>query len=89
MDIKLTRDTEQKLIASIQRYLKEEHGEDIGELKASLFLKFCLKEIGPSIYNAAVADARTFMQEKVADMENTCFAQEFSYWKDSSRRSRR
>lgn len=89
MEIKLPRDTEQKLIASIQRYVSENFGEEVGELKAGLFLRYCLEEIGPSIYNAAIADARGFFQERVADLENVCFAKEFGYWTKGSSGSRR
>jgi len=56
-------------------------GLELADLQASLFLKFCLAEIGPSVYNQAIADAQGYFQEKAADLENTCFAQEFSYWK--------
>ncbi|WP_005034819.1 DUF2164 domain-containing protein [Holophaga foetida] len=86
MEIKLTKDTEQKLITSLRRYMREEFGEDAGELKATLFLRFCLEEIGPSIYNQAIQDARAFMQEKVADLENVCYVHEGNHWKQSSGR---
>ena len=54
--ILLKKDIEQKLTRSIQRYLIENFGEDIGQLKASLFLKYCLEEIAPSVYNLAIAE---------------------------------
>ena len=34
MEIKLPKDVEQRLLTSIQRYLREEMGEEVGELKA-------------------------------------------------------
>jgi len=80
MDIKLPKDQEKRLTGSVRRYLNENFGEDVGDLKAALFLKFCLEEIAPSVYNQAVADARNFMQEKVLDLENVCFAPEEGYW---------
>ena len=80
MDINLPKPVEQKLTASVRRYLIEQFGEDVGDLKASLFLKFCLEEIAPSVYNLAIADARSFMQEKVLDLENVLFAHEQGYW---------
>jgi len=80
MEIKLKKDIEQKLVHSVQRYLSEQFGEEVGELKASLFLRFCLEEIGPCVYNHAIADAQTFMQERAADLENVCFMNEFRYW---------
>ena len=80
MDIKLSPDTEKRLRGSIQRFVAEEYGESLGELGAGIFLNFCLKEIGPSIYNQAITDAQTCLQERVTDLENICFAEETSYW---------
>jgi len=84
MDIKLPKDLEQRLTGSIRRYVAENFGEDAGDLKAAMFLKFCLEEIAPSVYNQAVADARTFMQEKLQDLEDVCFAHEEGYWTKGS-----
>ena len=80
MDIELTKEVEQALVTSISRYVSENMDNDIGELQASLFLKYCLEEIGPCVYNSAIADAQRYMQEKVSDLENACYAQEFGYW---------
>jgi uncharacterized protein (DUF2164 family) len=67
--------------------MTENYGEDIGELKASLFLKFCLEEIAPTVYNQAIADAQDYFQERAADLENVCFAQEFGYWNKGGAKS--
>ncbi|MFN7958331.1 MAG: DUF2164 domain-containing protein [Holophagaceae bacterium] len=80
MDIKLSPDTEKRLTAPIQRFVAEEYGESIGELGAGNFLRFCLKELGPAIYNQAISDAQACLQERVTDLENICFAEETSYW---------
>jgi len=80
MEITLTKDVEKKLIASIKRYALENLETEIGELQSSLFLKFCLEEIGPAIYNQAISDAQTYMQEKALDIENNCFAPDSTYW---------
>lgn len=80
MEIALTKDVEKKLIASIKRYVSENLETDIGELQSSLFLKFCLEEIGPAVYNQAIADAQSYMQEKALDIENSCFAPDSTYW---------
>ena len=81
MAIELTPDTTKKLKASIQRYFKEELDQDIGDLKAGLMLDFCVKEIGASIYNQAIADAQTFFSARVVDLEGACYEREFGYWK--------
>jgi uncharacterized protein (DUF2164 family) len=80
MAIKLPKETEKRLIASIKRYFVENMDDDIGDLKAMLFLEFCLKEIGPSIYNQAVTDAQAWMQEKLTDLDGSCHEAEFGYW---------
>ena len=54
--------------------------EEIGNLKGQLLRDFCVREIGPSIYNQAVPDAQTVMQEKVAELETNCYETEFAYW---------
>jgi uncharacterized protein (DUF2164 family) len=80
MEISLPKDVEKILVASIKRYASENLDTDIGELQSSLFLKFCLEEIGPSIYNQAISDAQRYMQEKALDLENYCFAPDSAYW---------
>ena len=80
MDIKLSAETEKRLQGPIQRFVAEEYGENIGELGAGTFLAFCLKELGPAIYNQAITDAQACLQERVTDLENICFAEEKSYW---------
>ncbi|GGC94276.1 DUF2164 domain-containing protein [Undibacterium terreum] len=84
MSIKLEKEVEERLIGSIQRYVSENLDESIGELKARLFLDFCVKEIGASIYNQAIRDAQSHMQDKVAEMDGTCYETEFAYWNKKS-----
>lgn len=57
MAIRLPDPTRQELLASIQRYFIEERGEEIGDLQATFFLDFVLREVGPSIYNQAIRRA--------------------------------
>ena len=85
MAILLKRETEQRLLGSIKRYLSEQLGEEAGDLKARLFLDFCLREIGPSVYNQAIADVQAVMQNKVIDLDGECALPEFAYWKSKSR----
>lgn len=80
MEIKLTKDVEQRLTTSVQRYLAENFEGEVGELKAGLFLRFCIEEIGPAIYNRAIADAQAYFQERVGDLENVCFVKDGTFW---------
>ena len=79
--IKLERDAEQRVVASIKRYFTENMDEEVGDLKAKLLLDFFLGELGPTVYNGAIADAQAYFQGKVADLEGSCYEAEFSYWR--------
>jgi len=80
MPIKLSPETIKRLVASIKRYAAENLDEEIGDLKAGLLLDYCLKEIGPSIYNQAIADAQAYFTGRVADLEGVCHEPEFGFW---------
>ena len=81
MSIKLRKDAEKYLLGSIKRFVAENLDVEIGDLKASLFLEFCVREIGPSIYNQAIADAQSYIHEKAADLGGNRYEAEFYYWK--------
>lgn len=81
MAIKLSDETSQRVISSIKRYASENLEEEIGDLKARLMLDFFLEEIGPSVYNRAIADAQAHMLERVGDLDGSCYEPEFGYWK--------
>ncbi|MES3024644.1 MAG: DUF2164 domain-containing protein [Pseudomonadota bacterium] len=80
MAIELSSDAGNLAIASIQRYFAENMDEPIGSLEAGALLSFILKEIGPAVYNKAVADAQSRLQERVAELDVEVYEEEFSYW---------
>ena len=86
MSTKLTDEQRKQSIASIKRYLQEELDQEIGELKAGLLLDFFLKEIAPSVYNGAVADAQTYLRDRLSDLEGVCYHHEFGYWPKAGHR---
>lgn len=79
--MKFGRDTEKALVSSIKRFFLEELEQDIGDLKALQVLEFCAREVGPSIYNQAISDAQTLLQERVADLSGVLYEPEFDYWR--------
>lgn len=81
MSITLEKKTEKYLVDSIKRFFSQELDDDIGDLKAMRVLDFCIKEIGPSIYNQAIADAQAYIQEKASDMGGERYEPEFHFWK--------
>ena len=80
MAIKLPPESTKRLQASIKRYVAENLEQDVGDLKAGMLLDFCLKEIGPTIYNQAIADAQAYFQARVTDLDGVCYEREFTYW---------
>ena len=81
MAIELPQEVKKELIPSIQKYFREHLDDDIGDLKAELLLDFCLREICPTVYNRAIRDAQAVFQERVADLDGTCYEPEMTYWK--------
>ena len=71
---------QKQLLSSLKRSFFEHLDEDIGDLKAGLLLDYCLKEIGPVIYNKAIADAQAYFQERAVDLEGVCYEKEFTFW---------
>lgn len=78
--ITIADEARKRAVASLKRYLDEEFDEEVGELKAGLFVDFLLEELGPTIYNRAISDARTFFEGRTADLEGVCYHAEFPYW---------
>ncbi|HTA78066.1 MAG TPA: DUF2164 domain-containing protein [Terracidiphilus sp.] len=89
-EIELEKREREQALASIKRYFEEEL-EPIGDLPAGLLLNFVLEEIGPVIYNRAIADAQTRLATRVADLNGELFADEFQYWTrvDAKRKGKR
>ncbi len=89
--IDLPKPARSEAIASIQRYFEQEMPEPIGDLPAGLLLNFFLEEIGPAIYNQAIADAQARMVQRASDLTGELYADQFQYWPriESKRKARR
>lgn len=87
----ISKESRADAIASIRRYFEENLSEPIGELAASLLLNFFLEEIGPIVYNRAIADAQHRMEQRAADLTGELFYPEFQYWPrvDSKKKGKR
>lgn len=81
MAITYSDDARAHVIESIKRFFSEELGEDIGDLKALNVLDFFDKEIAPTVYNQALADANAYFVEKASDLANVRWQPEFDFWK--------
>jgi uncharacterized protein (DUF2164 family) len=86
MTIEISKQTRAEAIASIRRYFEQNLREPIGDLPAGLLLNYFLEEIGPVIYNQAIADTQARMQQRVGDLSGELFAEEFQYWAKAGNR---
>jgi uncharacterized protein (DUF2164 family) len=78
--IELSKEKRAEAIQSLKKYFEDEIREPIGDLRAGLLLDFLIEEIGPAIYNRAIADAQSRLTARVADLEGELYADEFQYW---------
>lgn len=88
MAVTLSPDDGKRAVASLSRYCTDELELELSDIQVRALLGFVLKEIGPSIYNAAIGDAQAFLRDRLADLEATCYEPEFTYWPKGSVRRR-
>ncbi len=91
MTIELSPEAKRHAISSIERYFAQYMDETLGNVAAGGLLGFFLEEIGPSIYNQAVADAQERLQARVTELDIEVHEEEFGYWRriDNATRGRR
>ena len=80
MTIELPNAAQQTAIASIQRYFQQHMDEPIGNITAGALLGFFLEEIGPLVYNKAVADVQQRLQARIQEIDLEVYEDEFQYW---------
>lgn len=83
--ITISDDARKRAIASIRRYFEENLDTEFGDLKAALMLDYFLAEHGPTVYNQAIADAKSFFDERSADLGALCYHSEFPFWEPPKR----
>ncbi|AMM23420.1 DUF2164 domain-containing protein [Variovorax sp. PAMC 28711] len=81
MTIEISREARQEAIASIERYFRENIEEKIGNVAAGALLGFFLEEMGPLVYNKAVADVQDRLQARISELDIDVHEDEFAYWR--------
>ncbi len=85
MSIELSAEQRKEAIASIERYFHENMDEKIGNIAAGGLLGFFLEELGPVVYNRAVADVQERLQARVMEVDIEVHEDEFAYWRKFDR----
>lgn len=88
MPIELAKEVRVEALKSIERYFEEEFEERIGNIRAAALLTFFLEELGPSIYNKAVADVQERLLARVTEVDVECHEEEFAYWRKRARKGK-
>lgn len=88
MPIQLPKEIHKQAVASIERYFREHMDEPIGNVAAGGLLGFLLEEIGPSVYNQAVADVQERLQARISELDLEVHEEEFQYWRKYERPGR-
>ena len=80
MAVELPDDSRRRALSSLKRYCNDELDVEVTDLQAIALLDFMLKEIAPSVHNAAITEAQVFLRDRLSDLEATCVEPEFTYW---------
>lgn len=88
MAIELPKEAHREAVASIERYFEQNMEERIGNIAAAALLNFFVEEIGPSIYNKAVADVQERLQQRILELDLEVHEDEFQYWRKYERPAR-
>ncbi len=86
MAIEIPKEARKQAIASIERYFRENMDEPIGNVAAGALLGFFLEEVGPLVYNQAVADVQERLQARVMEVDLEVHEDEFQYWRKYERK---
>jgi uncharacterized protein (DUF2164 family) len=91
MTLALAKEARAEAIKSIERYFQENMEERIGNIAAGALLNFFVEEVGPVIYNQAVAHVQERLQARVSEVDIEVHEDEFQYWRkfDSQRKARK
>jgi uncharacterized protein (DUF2164 family) len=89
MAIEISAEQRKEAIASIERYFRENMDEKIGNIAAGGLLGYFLEELGPVVYNKAVADVQERLQARVSEVDIEIHEDEFAYWRKFDREARR
>ena len=85
MPSEIAKEARQEAIGSIERYFRENMEEPIGNVAAGGLLSFFLEEIGPLVYNQAVADVQERLQMRISELDIEIHEDEFQYWRKFER----
>ena len=88
MPIEISKEARKDAIESIVRYFQENMEEKIGNVAAEGLLGYFLEELGPIVYNQAVAAVQDRLQARIMEVDIEIHEDEFQYWRRIERKKR-
>jgi uncharacterized protein (DUF2164 family) len=58
-----------ELVTALQAYFSDEFDESLSAFRAEELLTFMIGQLGPSLYNAGIQDARAYLADKLDDLD--------------------
>ena len=86
MAIEISKQDHQQAVESLMRYAAENLDEPMGNVAAGALLGFFLEEIGPLVYNQAVADVQERLLARIQEVDLEVHEDAFQYWRKPGRR---
>lgn len=66
--VELGAELRQDALRVLKEYFQQERDEELSDFQVTAILDFVLADIGPYIYNQALADAHTLMSDRIEDL---------------------
>ncbi len=88
MTIEISKEARKDALESIVRYFQENMEEKIGNVAAEGLLRYFLEELGPVVYNKAVADVQDRLQARIMEVDIEIHEDEFQYWRRVDRKKK-
>ncbi len=76
MRIKLSEEGRERLIAASQRFFSEELDRELSDFQARRLIDFFIRHLGAPVYNQAIQELRTALQEKLDEVDGEFYEPE-------------
>ncbi len=76
MKIELDDERRAQFLDNLESFLQRELDLELSGFQKDRLADFLIAELGPSVYNQAVQDARKFLQERLDDLEGDLYTPE-------------
>jgi len=74
--IQFSKEERAILVKELQRYFREELGEELGQFSAEFLLDFISEKIGPLYYNRGLLDARAVLDKQMDSLSEAIYGLE-------------